>query len=252
VETILWWQDRCWRGIDAGAEAGNPAMARLRASGAVRSVRAAYDWSSSTGPGSKQPWPGSTAEQVPGGRWPACRLVNGPAPFTLQPQFALNSGIIAGEPLRCALVFTSSTLEFRGTAGKLGKGEDKDAIAHKYLAAFDGKEGVLFVGHAQEKAWVFRTQKRRNPRTAEGRLHRQPAPAERPENQPRPRRRRRRGHRHHQSRRHAFRYPRPGPALHRRARPGPALSPVRLQAAAQRIHQPRTPHPPRAAPWQAT
>ena len=44
VETILWWQDRCWRGIDAGAEAGDPAMASLRASGAVRSVRAAYDW----------------------------------------------------------------------------------------------------------------------------------------------------------------------------------------------------------------
>jgi hypothetical protein len=46
-----------------------------------------------------------------------------------------------------------------------GKGEDKDAIAHKYLAAFEGEEGVLFVGRAQEKAWVFRTQKRRNPAT---------------------------------------------------------------------------------------
>jgi aminoglycoside phosphotransferase (APT) family kinase protein len=44
VETILWWQDRCWRGISAGAEAGDAAMAALRASGAVRSVRAAYDW----------------------------------------------------------------------------------------------------------------------------------------------------------------------------------------------------------------
>src|SRR6201997_3784294 len=36
-----------------------------------------------------------------------------------------------------------------------GKGEDKDAIAHKYLDSFKGKEGVLFVGRAQEKAWVF-------------------------------------------------------------------------------------------------
>ena len=35
-----------------------------------------------------------------------------------------------------------------------GKGEDKDAIAHKYLAASGGKEGVLFVGRAQEKAWA--------------------------------------------------------------------------------------------------
>ena len=46
-----------------------------------------------------------------------------------------------------------------------GKGENKDAIAHRYLAAFPGREGVLFVGRAQEKAWVFRTQKRRNPAT---------------------------------------------------------------------------------------
>ena len=44
VETILWWQDRSWRGIDAGAEAGDAAMAGLRASGAVKTVRAAYDW----------------------------------------------------------------------------------------------------------------------------------------------------------------------------------------------------------------
>jgi hypothetical protein len=46
-----------------------------------------------------------------------------------------------------------------------GKGEDKDAVAHRYLAAFPGTDGVLFVGRAQEKAWVFRTQKRRNPVT---------------------------------------------------------------------------------------
>ena len=88
-------------------------------------------------------------------------------------------------------------------------------------------------------------------RTTAGRLHRQPAPARRPENQPRPRRRRRRDHRHHQPRHHPVRDPRPRPALHRRTRPGPALGPVRLQAAAQRIHQPRPPHPPRAAARQA-
>ncbi len=68
---------------------------------------------------------------------------------------------------------------------------------------------------------------------------------------PRPRCRRRRDHRHHQPRHHPGRDPHRGPALHRRARPGPALSPVRLQAAAQRLHQPRPPHPPRAAARQA-
>jgi hypothetical protein len=44
LETILWWQDRCWRGIEAKAETGDPAMIRLRDSGGARSVRAAYDW----------------------------------------------------------------------------------------------------------------------------------------------------------------------------------------------------------------
>jgi hypothetical protein len=44
VETIMWWQDRCWRGIEAAARAGDPAMIRLRDSGTVKAVRAAHDW----------------------------------------------------------------------------------------------------------------------------------------------------------------------------------------------------------------
>jgi hypothetical protein len=42
-------------------------------------------------------------------------------------------------------------------------GQRKDDVAQEYLAAFDGTEGVLFVGRAQEKTSVFRTEKRRNP-----------------------------------------------------------------------------------------
>jgi hypothetical protein len=42
------------------------------------------------------------------------------------------------------------------------KGQRKDDVAHEYLARFEGKEGVLFVGKAQEKASVFRTEKRRD------------------------------------------------------------------------------------------
>lgn len=42
------------------------------------------------------------------------------------------------------------------------KGQRKDDVAHKYLAAFTGDDGVLFIGKAQEKASVFRTDKRRN------------------------------------------------------------------------------------------
>jgi Phosphotransferase enzyme family len=44
VDVIMWWQDRCWRGIQAGAEAGDPAMVRLRDEGAVREVRASFGW----------------------------------------------------------------------------------------------------------------------------------------------------------------------------------------------------------------
>jgi hypothetical protein len=46
------------------------------------------------------------------------------------------------------------------------KGQRKDDVAKEHLARFtaEGKtEGVLFVGKAQEKAWVYRTEKRRTP-----------------------------------------------------------------------------------------
>jgi len=45
------------------------------------------------------------------------------------------------------------------------KGQRKDDLAHEYLADFEGDEGVLFVGKAQEKTTTFRTEKRKNPDT---------------------------------------------------------------------------------------
>lgn len=42
------------------------------------------------------------------------------------------------------------------------KGQRKDDVAQQYVASFEGEEGVLFVGKAQEKASVFRTEKRRD------------------------------------------------------------------------------------------
>ena len=42
------------------------------------------------------------------------------------------------------------------------KGQRKDDVAHEYLASFTGSEGVLFVGRAQEKTKLFRTEKRRD------------------------------------------------------------------------------------------
>jgi hypothetical protein len=44
IDVIMWWQDRCWRGIQAGADAGDPAMLRLRDQGGVRKVRADRGW----------------------------------------------------------------------------------------------------------------------------------------------------------------------------------------------------------------
>lgn len=42
------------------------------------------------------------------------------------------------------------------------KGQRKDDVMHEYLAGFSDAEGVLFVGRAQEKTNLFRTEKRHN------------------------------------------------------------------------------------------
>src|SRR3954471_17771366 len=47
------------------------------------------------------------------------------------------------------------------------KGQRKDDVAAQYLADFSKPEGVLFVGKAQEKTPVFRTEKRKSPTTGQ-------------------------------------------------------------------------------------
>ncbi|MEU6192734.1 phosphotransferase [Streptomyces sp. NPDC047061] len=44
VATVLWWQDRCRRGIETGADAGDAAMIRLRDAGVVEEVQRACQW----------------------------------------------------------------------------------------------------------------------------------------------------------------------------------------------------------------
>jgi hypothetical protein len=51
---------------------------------------------------------------------------------------------------------------------EFAKGQRKDDIAHEHLARFDAEEGVLFIGRAQEKTGLFRTEKRRG---ADGRAY---------------------------------------------------------------------------------
>lgn len=47
------------------------------------------------------------------------------------------------------------------------KKQRKDDVAAEHRARFRGEEGVLFVGKAQEKTSVFRTERRRNPTTGQ-------------------------------------------------------------------------------------
>jgi hypothetical protein len=42
------------------------------------------------------------------------------------------------------------------------KGQRKDDVMHEHLAGFTAEEGVLFIGRAQEKTSVFRTERRRD------------------------------------------------------------------------------------------
>ncbi|MFQ5700192.1 MAG: hypothetical protein ACE5IL_18160 [Myxococcota bacterium] len=47
------------------------------------------------------------------------------------------------------------------------RGERKDDVAKRYLKDFHAEEGVVFIGKAQEKMRVVRTEKRRNPDTGQ-------------------------------------------------------------------------------------
>src|SRR5436309_4356821 len=47
------------------------------------------------------------------------------------------------------------------------KGQRKEDVAREYRVRFQGTEGVLFVGKAQEKTPIFRTEKRKNPKTGQ-------------------------------------------------------------------------------------
>lgn len=55
--------------------------------------------------------------------------------------------------------------ELRVPVVQFRKGERKDDIAAEYIRKFKQEEGVLFIGKAQEKTRVFRTERRRNPKT---------------------------------------------------------------------------------------
>ena len=65
--------------------------------------------------------------------------------------------------------FVSDIYDFAAAHGvpliRFAKGQRKDDLTKEYHARFPGHEGIVFVGKAQEKTPVFRTEKRRNPDT---------------------------------------------------------------------------------------
>jgi len=99
-----------------------------------------------------------------------------------QPQLQMDFGVVRFFRKHRGMLFASSALMDRITrpfveaiaafARKHSipvitfvRGQRKDDVAKEHLARFQGKEGVLFIGKAQEKATVFRTEKRRHPQT---------------------------------------------------------------------------------------
>lgn len=104
------------------------------------------------------------------------------------PQLQRVEGLLAfihghlGQPIASTSVIAPMSRDFTGRlaafAAALGipcidfaRGQRKDDVMHEYLAAFQAAgrtEGVLFIGRAQEKNTVFRTEKRR---AADGRSY---------------------------------------------------------------------------------
>ncbi len=81
-----------------------------------------------------------------------------------------------GYPLPSAALMSPITRSFvakleefvarRGIAlVRFNPGQRKDAVMAEHLRHFSGEEGVVFVGKAQEKSAVFRTERRRSPNT---------------------------------------------------------------------------------------
>ena len=67
--------------------------------------------------------------------------------------------------------FVAATEKFAEEQGvpliQFKKGQRKDDVMAEHLAKFGKSEGVVFIGKAQEKVPVFRTEKRRNPDTGQ-------------------------------------------------------------------------------------
>jgi len=98
------------------------------------------------------------------------------------PQLQIEQGVVGffrehrGQPLPSAALMSPMSWNFvaklEGFVAEremplvqFRKGQCKDAVMAEHLGKFGKEEGVVFVGKAQEKTPVFRTEKRRSPTT---------------------------------------------------------------------------------------
>jgi len=101
-----------------------------------------------------------------------------------QPQLQRELGVVGffrhhrGQPFASSSLMSEITRKFVASLEAFAKaqripmitfqkGQRKDEIAAAYRAKFTKDEGVVFIGKAQEKATVFRTEKRYHPRTGQ-------------------------------------------------------------------------------------
>ena len=81
-----------------------------------------------------------------------------------------------GQPVASSALMAPRTRDFVAAVERFGraqaipvvefrKGQRKDEVMAEHLKHFQAPEGVVFIGKAQEKTPVFRTEKRRNPET---------------------------------------------------------------------------------------
>ena len=98
---------------------------------------------------------------------PSLQYAGGVATFLRQHRGYLFASSVLLEPISRAFVAKMAAFAVAHQIPVISfpKGQRKDALAKAALAQFPGTEGVLFVGKAQEKTPVMRTEKRWNERT---------------------------------------------------------------------------------------
>jgi hypothetical protein len=98
---------------------------------------------------------------------PQLQCVEGIVAFFRQHRGSKFASSVLMEPISSA--FVAALEHFARQQGvpviTFGKGQRKEDVAAAYLAAFPHQEGVLFIGKAQEKAPVVRTERRHHPET---------------------------------------------------------------------------------------